>query len=525
MTDLRNYELLFEGASDDSAETIRKVKGVLIADLELPVDKVREILESAPIVIQQSLQEESLKRSFNSLKRAGAKVQIVAPKATQFEENSDEGFSFELDLSGDKPQTTLHNDLETMLDDGDPDIKSEVDALLNQLSETEIVKVNRYPSAEIAAPAAKNDLEILPPEDIPELLGVEAPTLETDSNPTLAEAPPTNGWGLELEKATQGQVSPQPLIPIPDIDSASSLTVAPEPQVLKGVPNTPPKSSTPSQKTVKQKSPDMPLAQKAAPAGTRINHSATDLEESLIPDRTIGVEISLPKKRGHFELSTETIVTICLSAIVVVIGNWIFNNLQSSNVGQLSVALPTTTQEDFPSISTRDTVVLPTMTLAALSSADDHELRARIVRQGRSVVGIFLRLTTPPPPQLTPEELVRGTSPHAWLSKIEAEGLEISQHGDGSFRAQGYGRAFVDQGDLHRRLPVEVIVESGIPSPTGSVQVTVTFSRTIGAVSPLDEITPFNVSSDGTVRINFRTTFLANPTKGTEQVSAEPSPS
>jgi len=70
-------ELIFEGPEDDSDETLRKIKGAFIADLELGVSEVQEILNSAPLTIKKSSSEDALRVYYKALKNAGARVLLV----------------------------------------------------------------------------------------------------------------------------------------------------------------------------------------------------------------------------------------------------------------------------------------------------------------------------------------------------------------------------------------------------------------------------------------------------------------
>jgi len=105
-------ELVFEGPEDDSAETLRKIKGAFIADLEFGVSEVQTILDSAPLTIKKSSSEDSLKVYYKALKSAGARVFIVkegtpvtvTPDTTKGssqsqEEDSDNSIVMEFELS------------------------------------------------------------------------------------------------------------------------------------------------------------------------------------------------------------------------------------------------------------------------------------------------------------------------------------------------------------------------------------------------------------------------------------------
>jgi len=94
----KDFDLVFEGPKDNSAETLRKIKGVFIADLELSVDEVQRILQEAPLIIKSSDNENDLKVVCKSLQAAGGKV-LILKRGKAAEEDSHDELSFELDLS------------------------------------------------------------------------------------------------------------------------------------------------------------------------------------------------------------------------------------------------------------------------------------------------------------------------------------------------------------------------------------------------------------------------------------------
>ncbi|MDC0357623.1 hypothetical protein OAO01_02325 [Oligoflexia bacterium] len=75
-----NFQLIFDGPVDDSEDTLRKLKGVFLTNLELSVTEAREILENLPALVKQSETEDDLKPIYQTIKEAGGKVSIRAPK-------------------------------------------------------------------------------------------------------------------------------------------------------------------------------------------------------------------------------------------------------------------------------------------------------------------------------------------------------------------------------------------------------------------------------------------------------------
>lgn len=83
------FELIFEGVADPSPDAVRKIKGILISDLELSITEVQHILENHPLTIRRSLDENKLLPHYMSLKDAGAQVLLLRPKSQKLNANSE----------------------------------------------------------------------------------------------------------------------------------------------------------------------------------------------------------------------------------------------------------------------------------------------------------------------------------------------------------------------------------------------------------------------------------------------------
>lgn len=74
------YRLVFDGPENDAPETLRKIKGVFIADLDLSIEKVIEIFKNGSTPIMESDSEADLTAAYKALRLAGGRVAIVGPK-------------------------------------------------------------------------------------------------------------------------------------------------------------------------------------------------------------------------------------------------------------------------------------------------------------------------------------------------------------------------------------------------------------------------------------------------------------
>ncbi|RIL00010.1 MAG: hypothetical protein DCC75_14125 [Proteobacteria bacterium] len=93
------YSLMFEGPADEQPQTLQRIKSVFIADLDLPIPQVQQILSNTPALVKAADDKESLLSAYGLLKRAGAKVLIVARSGVQEPESDLEELIGMVDLT------------------------------------------------------------------------------------------------------------------------------------------------------------------------------------------------------------------------------------------------------------------------------------------------------------------------------------------------------------------------------------------------------------------------------------------
>ena len=101
------YKLVFEGPADDSAETLRLIKGIFLIDLSLSVEQAQQILSQVPSVILSVDSAIKAAQYQKKLSKAGAKILVVAPEgsAPPAEESPSETEGLEMEMSLDGNST------------------------------------------------------------------------------------------------------------------------------------------------------------------------------------------------------------------------------------------------------------------------------------------------------------------------------------------------------------------------------------------------------------------------------------
>lgn len=113
------FHLVLEGFAESSTDSLRRVKGTLLADLGLSVAEAQTILDSLPFTLFSAADEGALEELYMLLVGAGAKVHIVRPKGCPPDQR-DEAIDFHLESEpseGEHPSSPEETELvETELD-------------------------------------------------------------------------------------------------------------------------------------------------------------------------------------------------------------------------------------------------------------------------------------------------------------------------------------------------------------------------------------------------------------------------
>jgi hypothetical protein len=89
------YDLVFEGPSDDSPATLSRIKSAFIAELDFSIPQVQQFLSQLPVTLRSSANPAELESMKKLLTRAGANVLVVRRSS---EEESEEPGSLELNI-------------------------------------------------------------------------------------------------------------------------------------------------------------------------------------------------------------------------------------------------------------------------------------------------------------------------------------------------------------------------------------------------------------------------------------------
>ncbi|MCI5066269.1 hypothetical protein MRY87_11145 [bacterium] len=77
------YQLVFQGPKDARAETLRSLRGALIGDMNIDLERAKFLLENAPVTFNESENRELLTPQLQQLEKAGAQALIVRSTKVQ----------------------------------------------------------------------------------------------------------------------------------------------------------------------------------------------------------------------------------------------------------------------------------------------------------------------------------------------------------------------------------------------------------------------------------------------------------
>lgn len=455
-----DYQLVFEGAIDDSADTMRKVKGVLIADCDLSIPEVQNILSTTPAVLKRTSSEAELLPLKNKLSAAGAKVLIVKPKA---EAKDSAGSEFEAIFELNEEDLGIKPRIEKG-DGGVINIAESTESLDEILGAMNIQKGEEIPE--------KPSLDLV--DSSPDV-APKAPLFEfqASTEPVIKEAQAEAKSALmELNSALQIADEPElesnsilnpPTLVEPEADLNIKLdepSPAPQPKQVAKVPLTPQpevttKSTPPTPGKLAEKvfPKSEPAKQAVAPLPAEKPQSAPAAEE-VRESQAVSVDRSRSLlSKFRVSPSLDLLLPILIGLAILWIGNsmYLSSNDQKGDEELIRslerlVASDTKTEKEEKPVS-------GDRTFTGSSSTEFESATASITINNDKLKRLSLEISTPEPPRLTAQQLVRNEIRAPWARKIETRGLDIEQKPDGSFSADGVAKIYVSyKGEMLRAI-------------------------------------------------------------------------
>lgn len=145
----------------------------------------------------------------------------------------------------------------------------------------------------------------------------------------------------------------------------------------------------------------------------------------------------------------------------------------------------------------------------------DHEVTARILVTKGKISDVLIDVTTPPPPELTPEEIVARVERRPWLYRARVAGLDVYEKSDGSFLAEGSAKITIDHLQDKHRVAAQATLRGKVDHKKHLITASLTITRDKSQIS--DKVgTSVVLTPEGFYQVFVRTEIVANTIKPPE---------
>ena len=424
MADTGKYSLIFHGIGDDSADTLRRVKTALVADLGYSADEVKAFFDKTPLCIKSSPSSRELEAAHSLLEKAGALVMIEAPAGPDAQNSpvaakEEEEVFIEFDLSQDeegaviKPQKKRAPKVYTLEEPeasaGSAKGDGEIDSLLTQISSGSLLA--KPPDALDAQPAFSS------------------------GSPPAKEAQPRKAPSV---KAGSLQKPPKEARPVNQIEIPAAEEAVPQKEI--------PPAAKPARPVKKVKKAERPRAERVT-------------------------------------LFRDIIYAAGLGAAILAIGFWFVENRHSGQpqvnvdklISQMAAELETKKAAGSAGEPDKET------RLSAAAETPSYSVDARFIIKNNLLDSMLITLTAPKPPELTEAQVLKGETPAPWLEKALIDEMKLTYKDGGSYLATGSAKLFVKSAKGSERVVAKAAVSgaylAGTPSLSAKVLINHGFAK------------------------------------------------
>lgn len=487
----QSFQLVFEGAQDDSSDTLRRLKSALIADLNFSVAEAQEFLNNVPLTIKRAQSEPELSVAFKTLQSAGAKVLILhpigqvpsndktlgTPESNTIKPSGDVQpvpVTFEFD-SGDRVEPTKEPPKIPAAALATPDNAPLFELDSDQTPNKGPSLFDEFKEQAKSSPATEKNSDT-PSLSFADLTIADAPeteplvdknashlTLEDhDSDLTLGGEDPT--LGREEASAQSQNIF---------TDGLSLSIDAPEEDgpLAEKETKTPPQTidDTEQEGDAEEAGPELSLAELQAKAREKrsgINNEISNASEQEVTRAEVGSIDSEDTPRSGSgkwpKMSRDLALPLSVGLTVLVSYN-LYNYFSQEeptlpNVRAADTISPvkTTVPSKKAKVAVVEAKPLEVIKLYGENQYADMTISWQLDTDGVSVKASTFSIATPRPPDRTADEVVHNIAPRPWLYKLEIDELAFDLKPDGSFIATGPARAYVQNEAQRNRVVAEV---------------------------------------------------------------------
>ncbi len=435
------YTLIFEGPQSGDADTLRKLKGAFLAELNFSVEETINALSNCPLTVRESEDQSSLEDLLAVLIAAGANARIEEPigKSSASESSNEtsvkaspvETFVFELEGAEFQPPPanvpslppttevpTLSTAQSTLLS-----LESDFEKTSSPESAPEVPEVTQpQPSTQQSLDAFTLELSELDPEPQP----------KSDPLPTEHE--------LEIHFETEGE-APSEIPPIESVAKQDALppvaaAAAIQPGESDTAPTTPLVSAASTATANPTSTPLIPNFTPQSAAGTTISASAAD-STPVTSAITPNVEAFGAKRRQKSKLHPkliEFILSVIIPIVILVLGNFVFffvfddQKVAPPPPLSLDKVLDDEDAEAANRMKSESSSTTPSA-YHGVTVAGDFRVEWKVTTRAEEILSVNIKIIPPAPPELSAKQIVAGKKPPLKVTAIELDDLPLTKVG------------------------------------------------------------------------------------------------
>jgi hypothetical protein len=461
----QNFELIFDGLVDDSQGTLRAIKASFLADIGLEIAEIQRILSEAPATVTTSHNLEELKRLEGKLTAAGGKVTVreldispyfpsvddeVVPSSngTGIESNGASALGFEVDID----ELLTATEEEPLLNNGI--VKSSKawaihDPTIEEI-ETSIIQEEDIKELESGSDDVESLLEKLneplvgqvPPEEKEEkgllLQLANDPSSELVDDLITAETTEEESAYLDnLTPNAEEEEASLPVEPFEEDDLALSLiapTLDDPPEVIPKEIPIPESAPVPTSGQMGAKAKESEIEKPES------GQEISSLERTKIHLASIRPEAPIKRMFGPLAGMLITLLLIAISLFLLTEKEdfTFFDGLEEFR-RQLLASTETEVKD----------VTRANLYTGSFSSKDLSS-KGMCLFLAKNNARCIVRLNTPPPSELTPEQIVDGKLRAPWLRRMQTGWTKMESKNENILSASSRTRVFIDYNNQRR---------------------------------------------------------------------------
>ncbi len=239
-------------------------------------------------------------------------------------------------------------------------------------------------------------------------------------------------------------------------------------------------------------------------------------------------EDASPKAKRKL-IMREVLPLVALCAVVLIFGNVVYFMFLANSDDEVSNIEKQVTQvlKSIPRHSKQPAAtpppIIPVVEINFSSEHDGRNFSLTLETKGKDISGARGQLITPPPPTLSPQEIVRGATQAPWLYNMELTAAEFKKNEAGIFEGIGSTKSYIEYKGNRARITAKALIQveydADLKVAKGQIVFFAGFEADINAP---EELT--SVAGPGRFRYVYRESFEIQPKPIESNAQASTSP-